>query len=365
MNEDIIKVIALTKVPKVGPVIARTLISYCGGIDAVFSESKKNLLKIPGIGQLFVENFDPGASLKIAEQEYSFLEKNHIRSITYWDKSYPVRLNNFDSSPIILYYKGNTDLNHHRTVAVVGTRKPSSYGTIMCDRIIEGLLPYNVLLVSGLAFGVDAISHRKCVELNIPTLGVLGHGLDRIYPSEHKSLSNKMIENGGVITEFTSGTMPDRENFPMRNRIIAALSDVVIVIESKRKGGSIITAEFANEYNKDVFAVPGPVTEEISEGCNKLIKQHKAHLLESAADIAYIMRWEEIDAGKIIQKQLFVDLDDDETKMVAIIRDNKEIAIDALTYKMTMTPSEVASILLALEFKGMVRSLPGKKYVLT
>lgn len=365
MNEELLQFIALTKVPKVGPVIAKNLISYCGGIDAVFSESKKNLLKIPGIGQIFAENFDPSASLKSAEQELIFIENNHIRPLTYLDKSYPVRLNNFDSSPIVLYYKGNTDLNHFRTVAVVGTRQPSAYGTTMCERIIEGLLPYNVLLISGLAFGVDAIAHRKCVELNIPTLGVLGHGLDRIYPVEHKSLSKKMMDNGGILTEFTSGTMPDRENFPMRNRIIAAISDVVIVIESKRKGGSIITAEFANEYNKDVFAIPGPVTEEISEGCNKLIKQNKAHLLESAADIAYIMRWEEIDAGKVIQKQLFVELDDQESKMVSLIKENKEIAIDALTYRMGMTPSEVASILLALEFKGMVRTLPGKKYVLT
>lgn len=365
MNEEILKFIALTKVPKVGPVIAKTLISYCGGIDAVFSETKKNLLKIPGIGRIVVENFDPIASLKCAERELDFIEKNNVRAITYLDKSFPVRLNNFESSPIILYYKGNTDLNHQRTVAVVGTRKPSAYGTTMCERIVEGLLPYNVLLVSGLAFGIDAIAHRKCVEVKIPTLGVLGHGLDRIYPSEHKTLSNKMIENGGVMSEFTSGTMPDRENFPMRNRIIAAMSDVVIVIESKRKGGSIITAEFANEYNKDVFAVPGPVTEEISEGCNKLIKQSKAHLLESAKDVAYIMRWVEIDAGKAIQKQLFVDLDDNESKMIALIRDNKEIAIDALTFKMEQSPSEVAAILLSLEFKGMVRSLPGKKYVLT
>ncbi|MBK8624483.1 MAG: DNA-protecting protein DprA [Saprospiraceae bacterium] len=365
INDETLQLIALTKVPKVGPIIAKNLISYCGGIDAVFSESKKNLLKIPGIGQIFVENFDPSSALQSAETELNYIEKNQIKVLSYLDKAYPVRLNNFDSSPIVLYYKGNTDLNHHRTVAVVGTRKPTAYGTTMCERIIEGLLPYNILLVSGLAFGIDAIAHRKCVDIKIPTLGVLGHGLDRLYPAEHKALSNKMINNGGILTEFTSGTLPDRENFPMRNRIIAAISDVVIVIESKRKGGSIITAEFGNEYNKDVFAVPGLVTEEASEGCNKLIKQNKAHLIESAADVAYIMRWEEIDAGKVIQKQLFVDLDADETKMISIIRDNKEIAIDALTYKMSMTPSEVASILLGLEFKGLLRSLPGKKYVLT
>ena len=365
MEDKLQKFIALTKVPKVGPVIAKNLISYCGSIDAVFTEKKQHLLKIPGIGQVFAENFDPSSTLSEAEAELEFIRKNDIQVLTYLDKAYPARLNNFESSPIVLYAKGNADLNHFRTVAVVGTRKPSAYGVTMCERIIEGLKPYNVLLVSGLAFGVDATAHRKCVEVGIPTIGVLGHGLDRIYPSEHKSLVKKMVEKGGILTEFTSGTLPDKENFPMRNRIIASISDVVIVVESKRKGGSIITADFANEYNKDVFAVPGPVTEEISEGCNKLIKQNKAHLLESAEDIAYIMRWEEIDAGKIIQKQLFVELDDAETKMMALIRDNKEIAIDQLTYKMGTTPSETASVLLGLEFKGLIRSLPGKKYVLT
>jgi DNA processing protein len=173
-----------------------------------------------------------------------------------------------------------------------------------------------------------------------------------------------MIQNGGVITEFMSGTLPDRENFPMRNRIIAAMSDVVTVVESQRKGGSIITAEYANDYNKDVFALPGPVTEEKSEGCNKLIKQNKAHLLESAADIAYIMRWDDIDVGKAIQKQLFVDLSEKETILVDILKTEKEAAIDTLTYKAGMTPSETASVLLELEFKGLVRSLPGKRFVL-
>ncbi|MBC7886069.1 MAG: DNA-protecting protein DprA, partial [Saprospiraceae bacterium] len=282
-TQDILYLIALTKLPKVGPVIAKNLISYCGGVEEVFKVGKKSLLKIPGIGQAVTENFDTVGAMKLAEKEMKFIEKNHINVLSYLDEDYPKRLSNFDSSPVILYYKGNVNLNHHRTVAIVGTRRPSEYGKIMCDRIIEGLLSYNVLLVSGLAFGVDAAAHRKCVETGIPTLGILGHGLDIIYPSEHKALSKKMIENGGVLTEFPSETKPDRENFPMRNRIIASISDVVVVIESKRKGGSIITAEFANEYNKDVFAVPGSVTDELSEGCNKLIKQNKAHLIESAA----------------------------------------------------------------------------------
>lgn len=365
IDDRLQKYIALSKVPKVGPILAKNLISYCGGIDGVFAENKSSLVKIPGIGPILAQNFEPKSWMKEAEDELKFIEKNEIKVMTYLDRAYPARLSNVESSPIVIYTKGTTDYNHFRTVSVVGTRKPSAYGTIMCERIIEGLQTYNVQIISGLAFGIDAIAHRKCVDLNIPTIGVLGHGLDRIYPNEHKSLVKKMLGNGGIVSEFTSGTLPDKENFPMRNRIIAAMSDVVIVVESKRKGGSIITAEFGNEYNKDVFAVPGPVTDELSEGCNKLIKQNKAHLIESAKDIAYIMRWEEIDTGKVIQKQLFVELDDTEAKMMSLIRENKEITIDVLTYKMSITPSETASLLLGLEFKGLVRSLPGKKYTLS
>lgn len=358
--------IALAMHKNVGPVTARTLIGYCGSIEAVFEETKKNLLKIPGIGESFVANFNAQLHLKEAENEYKFCTKNDISVLIYTESIYPRRLTYFDQSPIVLYYKGTADLNHHRTVAMVGTRQPSDYGHQMCERIIEGLAPYGVLLVSGLAYGIDSIAHRQCVAKDIATLGVMGHGHDRIYPAENKSLVKKMIDGGGgILTEFPINTRPDRENFPMRNRIIASISDVIVIAESKKSGGSIITAEFGNEYNKDVFALPGPVTEELSEGCNKLIKQNKAHLLESAADIAYIMRWDQMDAGKAIQTQLFVDLDDRETLALQIVRDNKEITIDQLTYKMDLAPSEVSSLLLGLEFKGVVRALPGKKYCIS
>jgi DNA processing protein len=365
-DQEIIYHIALSMHTKVGPITAKSLIAYCGSIESVFKESKKNLVKIPGVGEAFVKVFDPKAQLAKAESEYSFCQKNDVQVLTYIQTDYPKRLTYFEQSPIVLYYKGQAKLNHYRTVAFVGTRLPSEYGKIMCDRIIEGIAPYDTIVISGLAFGIDATAHRQCVALNIPTIGVMGHGHDRIYPSDHKSLAKKMIDGGGgILTEFPINTKPDRENFPMRNRIIAALSDVIVVVESKRSGGSIITAEFGNEYNKDVFALPGHVNEELSEGCNKLIKQNKAHLIESASDISYIMRWDEIDAGKVIQKQLFVDLDDKETMAVQILRDNKEISIDALTYKMNLQPSEVSSILLGLEFKGLVRTMPGKKYALS
>ncbi len=357
--------IALSMHDKVGPVTAKSLISYCGGIEGVFSATKKFLLNIPGIGEHFISSFEPKTSLIDAEKEYRYAEKHGIQVLTYMDSSYPKRLSHFEYSPIILYYKGSADLNHHRTVAVVGTRQPSDYGRLHCDRIIQGLISYDALLISGLAYGVDAAAHRQSVALGIPTIGVMGHGQDRIYPAEHKSLTTKMIEaGGGILTQFPINTKPDRENFPMRNRIIAALSDVIVVIESKRSGGSIITAEFGNEYNKDVFALPGPVGEDLSEGCNKLIKQNKAHLLESAEDIAYIMRWDDIDKGKVIQKQLFVVLEPDESKLMDLLKTQKEISIDALTYALEMSPSSVSSLLLGLEFKGLIKSLPGKKYCL-
>ena len=364
-SQEYLYLIALTKTPKIGPVIGKNLISYCGSIEAVFKESKKNLIKIPGIGPILSENFDPAISLPEAEKEMEFITKNDIELISFLDKNYPKRMLQVESCPLILYYKGNATLNHHRTVAIVGTRKPSDYGKSMCEKIVEGLKPYDILLISGLAYGIDATAHKKSLDADIPTVGVLGHGLDRFYPAEHTGLAKKMIQHqGGIITEFPSATLPDRENFPMRNRIIAAMSDVVVVIESKRKGGSIITAEFANDFNKDVFALPGPVNDERAEGCNKLIKQNKAHLIESSEDIAYVMRWEELDSKKVVQQQLFIELEEDESRMVSIIRDAKEISIDILTYKMDMTPSSVSSLLLNLEFKGLVRSKKKKKYTL-
>lgn len=364
MTSDLAYYIALTKVPKIGPVLAKNLISYCGSVTDVFFAKTENLEKIPGIGPQIAKEILNAGTLLEAEKEIEFALKNGIDIISYHDGRYPRRLLQVDSCPVVLYAKGNADLNHYRTVAVVGTRTPTEQGKVICEKIVEGLAAYNVLIVSGLAFGIDALAHKMSVTLGMPTLGVLGHGLDRIYPGSHKALADKMIKNGGLLTEFTTGTLPDKENFPMRNRIIAALSDVVIVVESKRKGGSVITAEFANEYNKDVFAVPGRVNDEYAEGCNKLIKQNKAHLLESAADIAYIMRWEEMDAGRNIQGQLFADLNPVEHQVIDIIRNAKEITIDVLTYKLRLPPSEVSSLLLTMEFKGVVRSLPGKKFML-
>lgn len=356
--------IALTMIEGVGPISAKHLISYCGGAEAVFKEKRSALLQIPNIGPVAAAAIGSTDAISRAAKEVAWIDKQGVQLHYFLDEDYPARLRRVEDSPIVLYYKGNSPLNHHRTVGIVGTRKPTEYGLLMCDRLVNGLQPYDIQVISGLAYGIDSAAHQASVQHRVPTIGITGHGLDRIYPAQNRKLADRMIEHGGILTQFPSGTNPDRENFPMRNKVIAAMSDVVIVVESKRKGGSIITAEMANDYNKDVFAIPGKVNDEVSEGCNRLIKINKAHLLESAADVGYIMRWEELDAQKAVQTSLFVDLDPKEEKIVSAIRDAKTIDIDTLCYRTGMTGSEMAGILLGLEFKSVVRGLPGKRYVL-
>lgn len=364
MDQNILNNIALTMVPDVGPVNSKLLISYCGSAEAVFKSSKAALLKIPGIGPRTVERVKKSDTLGPATEQMEFLEKSNSKAFVFHSDEYPKRLKHFDTSPLVLYGKGNMNLNHPRTVAIIGTRKPTELGKINCEKLIEGLQDYGVQIISGLAFGIDTCGHKKSVDLGTETIGVMAHGLDMLYPAQNRKLVSQMIEKGGILTEYPIGTNPDRENFPMRNRIIASMSDVVVVIESKRRGGSIITAEFANTYNKDVFAIPGRITDEVSEGCNKLIKQHKAHLLESAKDISYIMRWDELDQQRTVQKSLFIDYTAEEQKIVDILKEQESATIDEMTYKLGLASSELSSMLLVLEFKGAVRPLPGKKYIL-
>jgi len=366
MNTNLLHNIALTLVPDVGPVISKLLISYCGSAEAVFSASKKELSKIPQVGLKTIERIkNHEAALSKAKQQIQFLERNNGKAVTFHDPTYPQRLKNFDTSPLVLYYRGQLHLNHPRTVAIIGTRKPTELGRIHCEKLVEELQPYGVQIISGLAFGIDTCAHSKAVKSGIETIGVMGHGLDIIYPSSNHKLSTQMEKCGGLLTEFPTETKPDRENFPMRNRIIASMCDVVVVVESKKRGGSIITAEFANTYHKDVFAMPGRINDEVSQGCNRLIKQHKAHLLESAEDIAYIMRWEETDKPESVQKKLFVELTDDEELVTQVLKTQAQVTIDELNFHLKKTPSTLAAILLNLEFKGVIRSLPGKKYILS
>lgn len=354
--------IALTLIQGVGDVVGKKLVAYCGGAEAVFCETKKALTKIPNITESIVDNIMSPNVLKRAEEEIKFVEKNEITPLFYLDSQYPKRLQHCHDSPMLLYYKGKADLNAPKVVGVVGTRNISDYGKYVTENVIEELSADNVLIVSGLAYGVDAAAHRAALKYDLATVGVLGHGMQTVYPAENKKLSQKMLEKGGVLTEFISGTKPDRENFPQRNRIVAGMVDCLLVVESALKGGAMITAEIANSYDREVFAVPGRVGDIYSEGCNHLIKINKANLLTNAADIRYIMRWD-VDT-KVVAKQMrmFRDFSEDEKKIMDVFGDNRTVHLDDIIVGSELPPSKIASVLLSLEFDGILTALPGKRY---
>ena len=367
MNDnDVLYTIALSRIPLVGHVTAKTLVSYCGSPRAVFEARQKELLKIPGIGAQTAQSISEGSALVAAEEELAFLEKHDMQAISYLDSAYPVRLKQNQDSPVVLFFKGsNVDLfNHERIVAIVGTRTPSEQGRLLCEDFVTGLKKYDVLVVSGLAFGIDGIAHRRATQEGIPNIGVLGHGLGRIYPHEHLNLAQRMVEHGGVLSEFKHDAKPDRENFPMRNRIIAGMCDALVVVESANKGGSMISANLAFDYGREVFAFPGRVKDSKSSGCNYLIKNNKASLIENVEDLAQQLNWSESGRKRTIQTLLFHDLNETEQLIIDVIRKKPNIPIDELTYETKLHPGILASETLNLEFKGLVRTLPGKRYIL-
>jgi len=359
--------IGLTLIEGVGDVNAKNLLAYCGSASEVFKQKKGNLVKIPGIGEYIAKSvFASKQVLKRAEDELTFIEKYKIKPLFFTDVNYPNRLKYCSDSPILLYYKGNADLNSSKIVAVVGSRKPSDYGKQITESFISELQQSNILIISGLAYGIDICAHKSALTNNLQTVAVLAHGLDRIYPQQHANVAKKMIDNGGLLTDFMSGTNPDAVNFPKRNRIVAGLCDALVIVESKRKGGSLITATIANSYNKDVFAFPGRANDELSEGCNGLIKQNRATLIEGAPDLLYAMQWEEntIKKTKNTQVPLFINLSYEEQLIVETFKTKNPIPIDELCYLTNMPVSKVAGLLLQLEFSNLIKSKPGKMYEL-
>jgi len=354
--------IALTLVPGIGDVNGKKLVAYCGGAEAVFCEKKKALLQIGGIGENIVKGIGSEDVMTRAERELKFIEKNGIKPLFYLDQDYPKRLQHCHDSPMMLYYKGNADLNALKAVGVVGTRNVTDYGRYATEKIIEELSSDNVLIISGLAYGVDAVAHKAALKYDLATVGVLGHGMQTIYPAENRNLSIKMLEKGGILTEHVSGTQPDRENFPKRNRIVAGMVDCLVVAESAMKGGAMITAEIANSYDREVFAIPGRIGDVCSEGCNRLIKTNKANLLTGVADIRYVMRWD-VDT-KVVAKQmrLFRDFSEEEKKVMDVFANNNVIHLDEIIVGTDLSPSKIASVLLSLEFDGVLTALPGKRY---
>ena len=365
MQNDLLYKIGITLLDRVGDINAKRLIAGCGSAEAVFKEKKHNLQKIDGIGELTAKAIAGQSVLARAEKEIKFIEKHAIQALFFTDKAYPQRLKQCADGPVMLYYKGNADLNNRKVISIVGTRKASEYGKQFCAELIAHLQTHQTLIVSGLAYGIDICAHKESVKNNLPTVGVLAHGLDKIYPSQHKATADKMLENGGLLSDYISGTEPDRENFPKRNRIVAGMCDAVIVVEAGITGGALITAEIANSYSRDVFALPGRINDEFSAGCNKLIKINKAALIESYADIVYLLGWqkEEIKAAK--QAKLFLDLSEDELILVDYLKEKGNLAIDELCYATNFSMSKASAILLNLEFNGVVKTLPGKVYQLT
>lgn len=361
--------IALTQLKGIGPILAKNLLAKFGSAEAIFSESAVALSKTIGIGTLLSKEIISSRqqALDIAEKELPFIQKNGIIPLFFTDKDYPFRLKECIDAPMMLFAKGCTDFNSGKFVAVVGTRKITSYGQKLCEEFVSRLSANHpdVTFVSGLAYGVDVCAHKKSLEAKVPTIGVVAHGLDRIYPSVHQSVAKKMVENGAIVTEYLSGTKPEATNFVQRNRIIAGMCDAILVVESPQKGGALITAEFANNYNRDVFAFPGRVGDVSSEGCNQLIFKNKAALIQSAVDMENFMGWE-ADKEKTIKqpKIYFENLSAEEQKIIALLTKEKELHINTIATKTSFSISTLSSLLVEMEFKGLVRCFPGNKYQL-
>ena len=363
ISSDFLFEIALTCAKGIGPVKAKQLIKFCGNAEAVFNEKSNVLQRIRHIGPISSKSFRTDL-LKKAEKEILFVENNNIKVLYYQDPQYPIRLQSIEDAPVILYYKGTSAYQLDRCISIVGTRTPSKMGVENTKSLVKECKGLNASVISGLAYGIDTIAHQTCVENGIPTIGVLGHGLDRIYPNTNAGLAAQMIENGGLLTEFPSGTKPDRENFPSRNRIIAALSDALVVVESGISGGSMISAEFANNYNKDVFAFPGRVQDVKAKGTNLLIKSHKAALMESIKDICYVMRWDRAENTSARQLQLNLNLNSDERSIFKLLNKQEITHLEELIETCGFSLNLMATTLLTLELKGVAKALPGNRYTL-
>ncbi|WP_395065568.1 DNA-processing protein DprA [Flavobacterium sp.] len=367
MNDtELLHVLALLKIEGVGDIVAKKLINHCGSAQNIFKTKASQLESIDGIGRVLIKNLKDKSAFKLAEVELQYIKENKISILYYQDEKYPVRLKHCIDGPVLLFTSGAIDFNNRKIISIVGTREITAYGIDFCKKLIEDLAPLNPIIVSGFAYGVDIFAHKIAMDNNLQTIGVVAHGLNQVYPKVHKKYVAKMEENGGFMTEFWSNSNPEKENFVKRNRIVAGMSEATIVIESAEKGGSLITANLANDYNRDVFAVPGRTSDKFSQGCNNLIKTQRAHLLTSAADIVYILNWEldenDSKSNKTIQKQLFVSLDADEQKIYDYLIGIGKKELDLIALACDFPVYRISSLLINMELKGVVRPLPGKLF---
>ena len=361
-DQDLVHLLALQQIEGIGDIMAKKLITHCGNAEAVFKTKTSQLAAIDGIGSVLLKNIKDKTVFEKAEQELEFIKSNEINVAYFQDENYPDRLKHCIDGPVLLFTSGNIDLKNKKIISIVGTRQITSYGMEFCRKLIEDLAPLDPVIISGFAYGVDIFAHQLAMEHDLQTIGVVAHGLNQIYPKTHKKYVAKVEQNGGFMTEFWSSTNPEKENFVRRNRIVAGISEATIVIESADRGGSLITANIANDYNRDVFAVPGRTTDKYSQGCNNLIKTQKANLLSSAADLVYILNWDIESKAKPVQKQLFVTLENDEQKVYDYLLKNGKELMDIIALRCDFPIYKISGMLLNMELKGVIRPLPGKLF---
>ncbi|MEO8237272.1 MAG: DNA-processing protein DprA [Flavobacterium sp.] len=361
-EQDLFYLLALLRVDGVGDIMAKKLLANFGSAEEIFKTKTNQIAAIDGVGSVLLKNLKDKAVFEKANKELEFINKNNIKVSFFKEENYPERLKHCIDAPVLIFSAGNINLDNKRIISIVGTRQITSYGIEFCKKLIEDLAPLDPIIVSGFAYGVDIVAHQFAMENKLQTIGVLAHGLNQIYPKTHKKYMSKMEENGGFITEFWSSTNPDKENFVRRNRIVAGMTEATIVIESADRGGSLITANLANDYNRDVFAVPGRVTDKYSQGCNQLIKIQKANVLTSAADLVYMLNWDIENKSKPIQKQLFVDLEQDEQKIYDYLLKNGKELLDIIALQCEFPIYKISGMLLNMELKGVIRPLPGKLF---
>jgi len=362
-TEKLLALLALKRVPNLGDNSIKRLIREVGSPEEVLLEKKQNLLKIDGIGAIRIKDIHNPEHWKAAENELLFLQKNNINYIAYDEVGYPERLQQCMDGPVVLFSSGNIAMKHKKVISIVGTRQVTTQGMAFCEALIAELAPLDPVIVSGFAYGVDICAHKAAMSNGLQTVACLAHGLNQIYPKGHKKYTNEVEANGGFFTDYWSTDSFDRKNFLGRNRIIAGLSEATVVIESAAKGGSLVTAELASSYNRDVFAVPGRPTDLLSKGCNMLIKTQKAHLLTSAADLVYILNWQLGEVKKQpVQRQLFVDLNTEEQQIHEFLNTQGKELLDVIAVRCGFPTFKTASLLLNMELKGVVRPLPGKLF---
>ncbi|MBE2247449.1 MAG: DNA-protecting protein DprA [Candidatus Competibacteraceae bacterium] len=350
--------------PGIGHITIKRLIRHCGSAEAVYAEKKKALLKIEGINRAVLEKLFVQADNQLIEEEIKRMEKLGIKYCTFHDNEYPVALQHCTDSPFMLFFRGRLPSPHHRIISVVGTRSATEYGKECCNRLIQDFAGHDITIVSGFAYGIDITAHLAAIEHQIETIAVVAHGFGFMYPSLHRKYVSDLLKNGGIITEYPSMVKPDKENFPMRNRIIAGLAEATIVVEASEKGGALITARIANSYHRDVYAFPGRTSDPYSKGCNRLIKNNEAILVESADDILIALGMKLKKKKPAIQSRLFIELDQDEKILVELLQPVDNMGIDDLSLHAGFPSSKTASLLLSLEMKGLIHSIPGKKFKL-